>query len=61
MLWRPGQLLLTPDRDGWYRFETMLEEDIAITPELLSPHDLTMEDPQKCSIRVIPDRSPTAV
>lgn len=53
-------ILLTREPDGWYRYESVLEEDVTITPDLLSLHGLKMEDPQKCIIRVIPDRAPIA-
>jgi hypothetical protein len=55
-----SSLMLKPDRDGWYRFETTLESDVTLTPELLSLHDLTNEDRLECAIRVIPDRAPVA-
>jgi hypothetical protein len=51
---------LSADPRGWYRYETILEQDISFLPELVGPHDLTNEDPQKCSIRVVPDREPIA-
>jgi hypothetical protein len=51
---------LLADADGWYRFEMNLEEDLTVTPALLSPHDLANDDPVKCRIRVIPDRAPIA-
>jgi hypothetical protein len=51
---------LSADNDGWYRYEATLQQDVTITPELLSLHDLTNEELQKCNIRVIPDRAPVA-
>lgn len=54
------EVLLTADGDGWYRFEAFLQEDVSITPELLSPHGLTNVDVRTCSIRVLPDRAPIA-
>jgi len=54
------ELVLTEDTDGVYRFEAFLEEDVTITPELLSPHELMNKDVQACRIRVIADRPPIA-
>ena len=53
-------LPLTADSDGWYRYETTLEADIALRLELLSPHGLKNVDVQECRIRVIADRAPVA-
>lgn len=54
------RLTLTPDADGWYRFETALLQDMSFRPELLSPHGLTNDVRQVCHIQVIPDQAPTA-
>ncbi len=51
-------LQLTKDSDGWYRFETMLENDLSLSPTLHSPYGLTNEDRRVCRIRVIPDKAP---
>jgi len=56
----PQTLHMTPDSDGWYRYQTVLETDVTIQPELLSPHGLAPDDAQQCRIRVIADRAPVA-
>ena len=53
-------LELTPGNDGWYHFETQLVEDFTLSPVLLSPHDLTNENPRVCRIEVIEDKAPVA-
>lgn len=54
------KLELTRDADGWYRFETVLENDLALSPTLHSPYGLTNEDQRICRIRVIEDKAPVA-
>jgi hypothetical protein len=56
----PEPFPLAPDADGWYRFETMLAEDITLSPVLFSPHGLNNTDRPSCHIRVIADRPPVA-
>ena len=51
---------LTPDADGWYRFETTLAEDLVLSPVMFSPHGLNNVDRPSCHIRVIADRPPVA-
>ena len=53
-------LALKAESDGWYRFETILERDISLSPTLFSPFGLTNEDRRVCRIRVIPDKAPVA-
>ncbi|MBC8351693.1 MAG: hypothetical protein H8E66_06870 [Planctomycetes bacterium] len=53
-------LVLTAEADGWYRYETVLEKDLALSPTLHSPYGLTNEDQRICRIRVIPDKAPVA-
>ncbi|MEO8498205.1 MAG: DUF4175 family protein, partial [Planctomycetota bacterium] len=53
-------LTLTAQDDGWYRFETLLEVDLALSPALFSSYGLTNEDRRTCQIRVIPDKAPVA-
>lgn len=53
-------VVLARDGDGWYRFETTLVEDLALTPALFSPAGLTNEDRPRTAIQVIADRAPVA-
>lgn len=53
-------LTLTSEDGGWYRFETLLEKDLSLSPNLYSPYGLTNEDRRVCRIRVIPDKAPVA-
>ncbi len=53
-------LVLSPESDGWYRFETLLEQDLSLSPILHSPFGLTNEDRRICRIQVIPDKAPVA-
>jgi hypothetical protein len=54
------QLVLSPEADGWYRFETPLVEDMSFSPALFSSHGLTNEEKQSCRIQVIADKAPVA-
>ena len=54
------KLTLTRADDGWYHFETQLDEDFTLSPLLLSPHGLTNENPRVCRIEVIEDKAPVA-
>jgi hypothetical protein len=54
------KLVLNAQSDGWYRFETVLETDLALSPTLHSPYGLTNEDQHICRIRVIEDKAPVA-
>lgn len=51
---------LEPDEDGWYRFETLLTQDVALTPYMVNEHDLKNDDQHACRIRVLEDRAPVA-
>ncbi|MGE3780327.1 MAG: hypothetical protein AB7F89_24270, partial [Pirellulaceae bacterium] len=51
---------LYPDKDGWYRYEATLLEDVSLKPVLLSRHQLRSQRPTVCHFRVIPDRAPVA-
>lgn len=53
-------LVLSAGPNGWYRFETLLEQDLALSPILHSPYGLTNEDRRVCRIQVIPDKAPVA-
>jgi hypothetical protein len=53
-------LVLTPAADGWYRYETLLEQDLALSPTLHGPYGLRNEDDRTCRIRVISDKAPVA-
>ena len=51
---------LTPDADGWYRFQSQLLEDVVLSPQLINTHGLTNRDHSVCRIQVIPDQAPVA-
>jgi hypothetical protein len=53
-------LTLTPDVEGWYRFESQLLEDISLSPALFNSYGLTNELRSVCRIHVIPDQAPVA-
>jgi hypothetical protein len=53
-------LTLVADADGWYRFETILEQTFSLSPALHGPHGLRGSDRQVCTIHVIPDKAPVA-
>lgn len=53
-------VILEPDAEGWYRFETQLIEDVAFQPTLFNSHGLTNEERHRCRIQVIPDKAPFA-
>lgn len=51
---------LQPDSDGWYRFETLLTEDVAVQACLVSPHGLNNQRRLLSKIDVITDQAPVA-
>lgn len=51
---------LTANTDGWYHFETVLNDDLTLVAHLWNEHQLTNEDPVNCRIQVIPDQAPVA-
>lgn len=53
-------LALTPDANGWYRYETQLLEDLSFRPSLINVYGLTNEDKPLCSIEVVSDKAPVA-
>lgn len=55
-----GVLVLEPDDDGWYRFETQLVEDLSLSPGLLNSHGLKNEDKRVCRFQVVADKAPVA-
>tara|TARA_R110002072_G_C7978996_1_gene536054 strand:- start:48651 stop:53486 length:4836 start_codon:yes stop_codon:yes gene_type:complete len=53
-------IMLRPDPEGWYRFETQLIEDVSFQLTLVNSYGLTNEDRHRCRIQVIPDKAPFA-
>lgn len=53
-------IVLKPDADGWYRFETPLLEDFSFSPHFSNEHGLINEDSRVCRIRVVADKAPVA-
>lgn len=53
-------LTLIRGDDGWYHFESQLNEGFSFSPMLTSPHGLTNENPRTCRIDVIEDKAPVA-
>jgi hypothetical protein len=49
---------LTPDKEGWYRWESQLLEDFSFCPSLVNAHGLTNQEKHVCSIEVIADKAP---
>lgn len=53
-------LIMQPDDDGWYRYETQITDDFSLMPLLLSQHNLANEDRRVCNVHVIADQAPVA-
>jgi hypothetical protein len=51
---------ITPDKDGSYRFDLRLTENLSISPHLWNAHGLTNQDRTVCRIQVIADNAPVA-
>ncbi len=49
---------LTPNEEGWYRWETQLLEGFSFRPSLVNAHGLTNQEKHVCSIEVIADKAP---
>jgi len=49
---------LTPDHQGWYRWQTTLSKNISFQPLLTEQHGLTNLRPPLCEIRCRPDKPP---
>jgi hypothetical protein len=52
------QVALTAEGDGWYHWETTLDEGFDFTTVLTESHGLQNRRPPKCSVSVYPDRPP---
>lgn len=57
---KPQTYVLSADHDGWYLFDTQLNENLSISPRLWNAHGLTNEDRTVCRIQVIGDNAPVA-
>lgn len=53
-------VVLDPQPDGWYRFETQLVDDLSLSPTLLNAHGLKNEDKRVCRFQVVADKAPVA-
>ena len=51
---------LTADKDGWFRFETQLLDDVLLRPKLISSHGLENQRRLFSRIDVIVDKAPVA-
>lgn len=56
----PEKLVLKPDLDGWYRYETQIVEDFTLSPLFENRHQLTNEDRRICKVHVVADKAPVA-
>ena len=59
---QPSQrvVVLERQRDGWYRFETQLIDDLSLSPLLLNSHGLKNEEKRVCRFQVVTDKAPVA-
>ncbi len=49
---------LTPDDQGWYRWQTTLSQNLSLQPLLTESHGLANQRPPTCEIRCRPDKRP---